>query len=114
MPVVSNNNDNQWESWSKYLIEGIKSIQDDISTLFELQHKYELSSTEKSQNILTEMNNKLQELQLKTQEKINSVVVEVTKIQVRTALFSGFLGAVLSGGISFLVYLIVKLISGSK
>ena len=93
-----------WTKWSMFLIEGMKSMRDNITELYQLVHNVDIHGAEDRQRIILEVTKELQLIRQYFQSEINKINIDLTKVQIKMAFWSSVFAS--AGAIvgSILVY----------
>lgn len=83
-----------WTRWSMFLIEGIKSMRENIAELYQLVHDIDLHGAEERQRVIIEVTKELQQIRQDFQAEINRINIELTKVQIKMAFWSSLFASV--------------------
>lgn len=102
-----------WTEWSKYLIEGMKSMRQDINEIYETLHAMDAHHNTERHNLLSEIIKEINLVRQEHQKDINTINLEMTKIQVKMAFWSSLVagGGAVVGSVS--IYLIKSWLASS-
>ena len=107
-PLDSANAD--WSKWSMFLIEGMKSMSENIKELYQLVHDLDMNMADGRQKIIKDFTQEIQKVKNDLQKDINATNVEIARLQTKMAFWSAFfafIGTIIGG---FVVYLFKDLI----
>ena len=77
-----------WTKWSMYLIEGMKSMRENITELYQLLHDLDAHDAQERQRIVLEVVREMQALRHDLQNEVGRLNVELARIQVRITIWS--------------------------